>query len=293
MRIAITGANAGIGLRATARLAAAGHDVIALCRSVDRGAAAVTAAGVDPARVDVRPLDLASRSSVQQAAAALVDDGPLDALIQNAAVFDQSMTSAQYTDEGHEVVWATNHLGAVELLARTSEALAASDAPRVVFVASKGLLAMPGIAIRFDALDSADWYTPTRAYYHAKLAQVMTAVSLAESAGDRVAVSCLRVPAVQLDADRVASQPALLRRLYALKRMASVPPEDVAAVYADLVLEDRRRAPDEVYVDEKRRPVALPRSARDADQRARLWAVTAEAIGDPQWAWPTVAAPAA
>jgi len=47
----------------------------------------------------------------------------------------------------------------------------------------------------------------------------------------------------------------------------------------------------DVYVDEKRRVVALPRSARDAAQRERLWSVTAEATGNPAWAWEAAGRP--
>lgn len=141
--------------------------------------------------------------------------GPLDALINNAAVFDQSVSAARTSADGHELFWATNHLGPTELTARLRPALAAAVDPRVVFVASKGLVTMPRLAIRFDALDDPGWFSPTRAYYHAKLAQVMTAVTLAERIGDLLDVSCLRVPAVRLDPARLASQPRLLRALYA------------------------------------------------------------------------------
>ncbi|MEU3271130.1 SDR family NAD(P)-dependent oxidoreductase [Saccharomonospora sp. NPDC006951] len=289
MRIAITGANAGIGLRAATLLAAEGHQVLALCRDPERaGAAFASLPREDRSRIETITLDLASSASIRTAAQSIVAGGALDALINNAAVFDQSVRTARMTPDGHELFWATNHLGPSELTARVSSALAAGETPRVLFVASKGLVTMPRIAIRFDALDEADWFTPTAAYYHAKLAQVMTAVSLAERAGDAVDVSCLRVPAVRLDPDRLARQPAVLRVLYAPKNRLAAQPEAIAAIYRNLATRPplHARAGD-VYLDEKVRIVPLPRFARDPAHRERLWNVTAAATGNPRWAWPT------
>lgn len=271
LRIAVTGANAGIGLRAAVRFAAQGHGVLALCRDLGRADRAFAGLPVEQReRIEPLELDLASSASIRRAAAQIVDAGPLDALINNAAVFDQSVRTARTSADGHELFWATNHLGPVELTARLSPALASASDPRVVFVASKGLVTMPRLGIRFDELDDPGWFTPTRAYYHAKLAQVMIAVTLAERVGDRVDVSCLRVPAVRLDPARLAAQPALLRALYAPKNRFAAAPADIAAVYARLILGQARHARGaDVYVDERLRPVPLPRSARDAEHRER------------------------
>jgi NAD(P)-dependent dehydrogenase (short-subunit alcohol dehydrogenase family) len=286
MKVAITGVSAGIGRRAADLFASHGHHVIGFVRDLARGAAALSE--LTPAarsNVQLVALDLASSASIRSAASAVLNDGPLDALINNAAIFDQAERSVRLSPDGHELFWATNHLGPVELTARLSPALAASASPAVVFVASKGLIAFPRIRIRFDALDGVEWFTPTRAYYHAKLAQVMTALTLAERIGDVVEVSCLRVPAVRLDTQRLAAQPALLRALYAPKNRIADPPERIAAVYEELVLDRRRPRSEGVYLDERLRPVAVPAFAADADSRARLWKLTQTAIGDPVWAW--------
>ncbi|MFC0674536.1 SDR family NAD(P)-dependent oxidoreductase [Brachybacterium hainanense] len=286
-RIAVTGANAGIGLRSAVLLSSQGHRVLALCRDLGRARRAFAELPEEQrARIESVELDLASSASIHRAAAQIVDAGPLDALINNAAVFDQAVRTARSSAEGHELFWATNHLGPVELTARLSPALAAASEPRVVFVASKGLVTMPRLAIRFDELDNPSWFTPTRAYYHAKLAQVMTAVTLAERVGDRVEVSCLRVPAVRLDPARLAAQPRLLRALYAPKNRLAAAPEQIARVYARLVLDAPRHARGAgVYVDERLKQVPLPRFARDPAHRERLWDVTQAAMGDPTWAW--------
>jgi NAD(P)-dependent dehydrogenase (short-subunit alcohol dehydrogenase family) len=284
MKIAITGANSGIGLRAAISLSQLGHEVVALCRSVERAEAAF----ID-ADIRVIHLDQSKRTSVQRAAEELSAEGPLDALINNAAVFDQTQRSPVYTADGNEVVWQTNHLGPFELTARLSGALAQARSPRVLFIASKGIVTMPRIRIREQQLGDPSWYTPVKAYYHAKLAQVMTAVHLAELAVSAVQVACLRVPAVRLDAERLAAQPALLRALYAPKNRFAAAPSDIAATYRELILENDRRRPTEVYVDEHRREVPLPRYARDVENRARLWQLSSALVDDPAWHFAGVA----
>lgn len=282
LRIAITGANAGIGLRATALFAAAGHRVLALCRDLTRaGRAFATLPEDHRARIEPVELDLASSVSIANGAARIDAAGPLDALINNAAVFDQSVRAARRSADGHELFWATNHLGPVELTGRLLPALTAAPDPRLIFVASKGLLTMPSLEIRFDELDDPRWFTPTRAYYHAKLAQVMTAVTLAERIGDRVDVSCLRVPAVRLDRARLAAQPVLLRLLYAPKGRLAAAPEQIAEVYARLVLEPASHARGaDTYLDEHLQTVALPRFARDPANREQLWDLSPVSLGE-------------
>lgn len=300
LTIAITGANSGIGLRAAEQLAAAGHHVHALCRHPGRGEEAVQrinekAAG-PPAQLVLA--DLADPASIDAAATQLrAELDHLDVLICNAAVFDQSMRKARFTTAGHELFWATNHLGPFQLAAALSPLLAAAPAPRLISVASKGLVTMPRIKIRFDELDSASWYSPTKAYYHAKLAQIMTTYSIALRAKDSLDVACVRVPSVRIDDDKVAASPLAIRLLYAPRNKMCYPPERLGATYAHIAerAESWRdnAAPDAggrgqlrgIYVDEHERPVDAPTFAYDADARVRLWNLSQAATGDHDWAW--------
>jgi len=281
--IAITGANSGIGLRATAKLAREGHTVLALCRDTERARATIDQATGGAPQVHVIHADLSRLTSVEDAAAAVASHGPLDALINNAAVFDLGQKAVTLTDEGHELFWATNHLGPFALTARLSSLLARAPQPRIVFIASKGLMTMPWLRIRFDELSSGSWYSPTQAYYHSKLAQVMTAVSLAERVPASVGVTCIRVPAVKLDKARLATQPPLLRALYAPKNAAAAEPESLAATYVRAATQPAPST--DVYIDENDRAVAIPRTARDAAARDRLWSLSDKATGEVDWAW--------
>lgn len=294
LTIAVTGANSGIGLRAAEQLAKEGHRILALCRDRERGRVAVeriSAGARHPARLVL--VDLADPSSITAAVTRMAGESDrVDVLINNAAVFDQAMRRPHFTAAGHELFWATNHLGPFQLAAELSPLLAATPRPRLISVASKGLIAMPRIRIRFDELDSAAWYSPTRAYYHAKLAQIMTSYHLALRAGGKLDVACVRVPAVRLDADRAAALPWLLRVLYAPKNRAAAPPERLAGTYAAIATRDGtwQDGPGAdplhgIYLDENLRPVKAPAFAYDAAARERLWAVSQEATGNPGWAW--------
>jgi len=295
LTVAVTGANAGIGLRACMRLAAEGHQVYALCRSPERGQAAIeqiNANATHPARLVI--VDLADPVSITATATRLAGElDRLDVLINNAAVFDQTMRRPRFTAAGHELFWATNHLGPFQLTAELGHLLAAAPQPRLISVASKGLVAMPRIAIRFNELDGAAWFSPTKAYYHAKLAQIMMSYHLALLAAGRLEVTCVRVPSVRLDADRVAAMPRLLRVLYAPKNRMAMPPERLGDAYTAIatgaVSAVRGRPGTDplhgVYLDEARRPVRAPAFAYDAEARRRLWTVSQQATGGLQWAW--------
>lgn len=114
-------------------------------------------------------------------------------------------------------------------------------------------------AAAYTASDAADWYTPTRAYYHAKLAQIMLAITLAERNQGRLDVACIRVPAVRLDPGRLAEQSAVLRALYAPKNAAAATPERIADSYARIATREvSSTPPDQVYLDERLRVVRCP-----------------------------------
>ncbi|TDD12141.1 SDR family NAD(P)-dependent oxidoreductase [Nonomuraea deserti] len=218
--------------------------------------------------------------------------GHLDVLVNNAAVFDQSLRRPACTASGHELFWVTNHLGPFQLTARLSPLLSAEAQPRLINVASKGVISMPRIRIRFDQLDDPAWYSPTRAYYHAKLAQIMVSFALALRTGGRLDVACVRVPAVRLDADRVAAMPGLLRTAYGVKSRLSPPAERLGETYTRLSVRpgtwqehadppaQGRAAARGIYVYEHLRPVQAPAFAYDAHARDRLWAETQKATGD-------------
>ena len=109
--MAVTGANAGLGLQIATRLAERGARMILACRNQVKAAAAVDYihSTVGAARLEVEPLDLADLSSVAAFADRVTGHHDrLDLLINNAGVMavDESRTV-----DGFETQFGVNHLG--------------------------------------------------------------------------------------------------------------------------------------------------------------------------------------
>jgi NAD(P)-dependent dehydrogenase (short-subunit alcohol dehydrogenase family) len=102
----ITGASAGLGVETVRALQSAGCEVVGAVRDVEKGHAALAAAGAD---CDLIPLDLADLASVREAAPQIAARLPrIDLLVNNAGVM---ATPLLRTAQGFELQLGTNHLG--------------------------------------------------------------------------------------------------------------------------------------------------------------------------------------
>ena len=166
----VTGANGGLGLVVARELARRGARVVMAARDQAKAEAAQASirAQVPDARLELRPLDLASLDSVGEAAAAILADHPrIDLLVNNAGVM---AIAERRTGDGFEMQLAVNHLGHFALTARLAEALLRSGDARVVSVTSTGRHAGNPHLVGS--------YEPWRAYGQAKLASVQFALEL-------------------------------------------------------------------------------------------------------------------
>ncbi|MFM9372896.1 oxidoreductase [Streptomyces sp. Da 82-17] len=171
----VTGASSGLGLETAAALARSGAHVVLAVRDPDRGAAAAAriTAEVPTAELTVQPLDLSSLASVRDAAKELHDRcDRVDLLINNAGVM---WTDEIRTVDGHELQFATNHLGHFALTGRLLDLLQEAPEARVVTVSS--YLHRLG-RIDLDDLDAERRYSRYRAYAQSKLANLMFALEL-------------------------------------------------------------------------------------------------------------------
>ncbi|MCW2855735.1 MAG: hypothetical protein JWR52_1350 [Marmoricola sp.] len=170
----VTGGNSGIGFHTAKELAAHGASVVIACRNTTAGA---DAAGQMSGAVRVEALDLASQASVRAFAERW--DGPLDLLVNNAGV----MNPPKYreTEDGHELMFGTNHLGHFALTGRLLPALAESSAPRVVTVAS--IAHFGGTDAVLDA-NPPEHYKPEPYYGNSKLANVLFSRELHRRIGE-------------------------------------------------------------------------------------------------------------
>ena len=133
----VTGASAGIGKAAARGLARLGARLVLACRSPEKGEAArgEIAAATGNRDLEVLRVDLSSRRSIRDAAAAFREGHPsLHVLVNNAGVW---LERRQESAEGVEMTWATNVLGYFLLTELLRPALDAAPASRVVNVASQ------------------------------------------------------------------------------------------------------------------------------------------------------------
>jgi NAD(P)-dependent dehydrogenase (short-subunit alcohol dehydrogenase family) len=166
----ITGGNAGLGFETARALAARGATVVIAARDPAKAAAAVDRIGAGASHV---PLDLASLSSVREAAAELrARFTRIDLLINNAGVM---MTPRGTTLDGFETQFGINHLGHFALTGLLLDRMTTVPGSRVVTVSS-----LAHLGGRYPPRER---YSPTMAYSDSKLANLLFAFELQRRLG--------------------------------------------------------------------------------------------------------------
>jgi NAD(P)-dependent dehydrogenase (short-subunit alcohol dehydrogenase family) len=192
-RALVTGAASGIGVETARALASAGAETVIAARDLaaaERTAVSIRATTGNPA-VSVTHLDLLDRGSVDQLARDFA--GPLHILVNNAGVM--AVPELRRSPEGHELQFATNHLGHFRLALGLLPALRAAGGARVVSVSSRAHLNSPVV---FDDIDFRDRpYDPALAYAQSKTANVLFAVAASRHwGGDGIEVNALHPGAI-------------------------------------------------------------------------------------------------
>jgi dehydrogenase/reductase SDR family protein 13 len=145
----VTGANTGIGRATAEALALRGGRVVFCGRSEARTMPVLEALRARDAEVDVDfvPMDLASLANVARAAEVLLEREPrIDVLLLNAGLAGHQGV----TEDGFEVQFGVNHLGHYLLTRRLMDRVVESQPARIVVVASRNHLKVPGLD--FDAV---------------------------------------------------------------------------------------------------------------------------------------------
>jgi NAD(P)-dependent dehydrogenase (short-subunit alcohol dehydrogenase family) len=192
-RALVTGAASGIGVETVRALASAGAETRIAARDLSAAERVAADIRVDTGNqaVSVVQLDLLDSASVDR----LVDgySGPLHVLINNAGVM--AVPDLQRSPEGHELQFATNHLGHFRLALGLQPALRAAGGARVVSVSSRAHLNSPVV---FDDIDfRRRAYDPALAYAQSKTANVLFAVAAARLwASDGIEVNALHPGAI-------------------------------------------------------------------------------------------------
>ena len=275
----VTGANSGIGKRAALQLAQKGATVVMVCRSKERGEAALSEIKKESGSESVNLLlaDLSSQKAIRE----LVENfkktyDQLHVLINNAANFDFTLKNPVLTEEGVEVIFATNHLGPFLLTNLLLDVMEKSAPSRIINVASKGLITYPRLTIEFDNLNGQKKFSYQHAYYHSKLAQIMFTYELARRLkGTGVTVNCIRVTNVKIDLERVTGWRG---SVYRIKRFFGITPEEMAKTYVYLSTASEVEGVTGKYFDEHAKEVKSSKRSYDQEVWKKLWDVTEELI---------------
>ncbi len=167
----VTGGYSGLGRESVRAFLAAGARVIVPAREIARARDALA----ELPAAEIWPMDLLDPASIDAFAARFLAEGkPLHLLVNSAGIM--ALPELTRDARGHELQFATNHLGHFQLTLRLWPALKAAHGARVVAVSSLGHRFSPVV---FDDIDFARRpYTPFGAYGQSKTANALFAVAL-------------------------------------------------------------------------------------------------------------------
>jgi NAD(P)-dependent dehydrogenase (short-subunit alcohol dehydrogenase family) len=269
-RVLITGGNSGIGLVAAAALASKGAEVVLACRDSEKTAHALEHINSNAVISAVNlPVELANLQSVRDLAEHFLGRyDRLDVLINNAGIFPSKQ---QFTDDGFEMQFGVNHLAHFLLTNLLLDCIKASAPARIITVTS--MLHKRG-KLDFDSFRGFEKYSAQAAYNQSKLANVVFGVELAKRLeGSGVTSNVLHPGGVNTDI--VRDVPWLVRKLLSL---VFISPEKGAETTIMLASDaDLEHVSGKYYNQCKLDEYATV--ADDAEVRARLWEVSAEAVG--------------
>jgi len=280
----ITGGNSGLGFDTAVMLGKAGANVVLACRSLDKADAAKRdLEGQIKGKVGVITLDLSDLASVRSAAEEVRSTySKIDGLINNAGIMQ---TPKLKTEDGFEMQFGTNHLGHFLWTSLLLDLVEAAEG-RVVVVAS--------IAHKFGSIDIDDlnWekgYTPSKAYFRSKLANVMFAFELdrrLQASGSKAV--CIACHPGYANTNLQSTGPTgLLNFFYKFLNPLMAQPSKAGAIPTVLAAAGTEARRGAYYgpkkMGEARGPVGdanvAPR-ALDQDMARKLWSASEDMIGE-------------
>lgn len=139
----VTGTSTGIGYATSLHLARHGYRVFAGMRNLEKSAPLEAAAAAEGLPVSVVQLDICDTQSVADAFEAVLGQGPVDVLVNNAGIGGAS--PLELTPEAeHRQMFETNYFGAVRCIQAALPSMRKRGAGCIVNVTSAvGLLATP------------------------------------------------------------------------------------------------------------------------------------------------------
>ena len=261
--VVITGATGAIGAATASLLARRGARLLLLGRPSDRLDTLVERLDRDN-RVSSVEVDLSSLASVRLAARQISRTvAHVDALLNVAAVFT---SEHQQTDDGFELMLATNHLGPFLLTNLLRDRLAAAG--RVITVTAPS-----STRVDIEQLVSKDDFSPLRTFGATKAANLLFTFELARRAKRWEVRACAYHPGlVRSDLMREAPRP-----IRWLTRIVSGSPNRAAEDLAELATSPAFQSTTGWLFKGTRR-IDPPKPTLDLEAQHSLWKRTAELV---------------
>lgn len=273
--VLVTGANSGIGLEASVKLARLGAEVVMVARDAKRGEAALAEVErrTGSKNTSLMLCDFSSQRSIRAFAEAFRSERTrLDVLVNNAGTV---FAERGLTEDGIERTFAVNHLGYFLLTNLLLGHLERSAPARIVNVAST---AHYSGTLDFDDLGfERGGYSVMKAYGRSKLGNVLFTRALAQRLDpSKVTVNCLHPGAVATNIWSHA--PAFARPILKLAKLAMLSAEKASDTIVFLAASPEVEGKSGGYY-EKNRLRQPSRLARDEEVARRLWDVSARMVG--------------
>ena len=280
--VIITGANSGLGFE-TAKKIARDHAfrVILACRNEAKAARAkadiISATG--NGQIDTMKLDTSSLASVRAFANAFIERyGTVDVLINNAGI--SPMRESGVTEEGFEVVFATNYLGHFLLTQLLLPYFSANG--RILNVTSDmhnppfGELVWKGV----DILAHPTEEVMRERYYYSKLCNLYFVYELArrlEAEGRGIRVNAFNPGMMQTNFAPVDKARAAMVKLTMPKRFGDL--EKSSDAYAELVVNDALAVTSANYYDRSTTAIKSSELSYDMENAKELWEASERLCG--------------
>lgn len=285
--VLVTGANSGIGKATVRGLAERGAEVLMLCRSEERGQAALDEVRADTGSdaLELVLCDLGSFEQIRETAARLREDrDTLDVLVNNAGlVLDDRYES----EDGFEQQFAVNHLAPFLLTHELLPLLQAAgetsdDEARVVNVSSEAHRNVSGVPEGFEHPGGS--YNGFAVYSKTKLYNILFTRELARRLDPQtLTANCLH-PGV-IGSNFGSGGPWYVRWFMKVARPFLTSPKQGAQTSLYLATSsDVDGYTGGYFADEA--PVKPTRLARDDDLARELWATSEELTGADDWPEP-------